>query len=88
MANAVVAYSYPDMEIVDFDKAMTHSTVSNSVVAHKATSVTVDMGNFRIDKVNVGFDKATLDSTQPMNYNQNLVTLVVYIDQNTTVFSY
>lgn len=88
MANAVVAYLNPDMEIVDFDKAKTHSIESNSVVAHKAMSVTVDMGNFRIDKVNAGFDKAMLDSNQPMNYNRNLVTLVACIDQNTMEFSY
>lgn len=88
MANAVVAYLNPDMEIVDFDKAKIHSIESNSVVAHKAMSVTVDMGNFRIDKVNAGFDKAMLDSNQPMNYNRNLVTLVACIDQNTMEFSY
>lgn len=85
-ANAAAAYC-PDMEIAGSDKATTHSTVSNLAVAHKAMSVTVDMGSFPIDKVSADSDKATLDSIQPMNCNRNLEILAVCIDQNTMVAS-
>lgn len=91
-AVAVAAYSYPDtvssMTVnVDFDKAMTHWIVSNLVVARKAMSV-IDMGNFPIDTVSAGFDKAMSDSIRPMNCNPNLGTWAAYIDHNTMGFSY
>lgn len=88
MASAVAAYWCPDMEIADFDKATTHSIVSNWAVAHKAMSVTADMGNFLIDKVSAGSDKAMLDSIQPKNYNRNLEILAACIDRNRMAVSY